>query len=99
MNHMASRLLILRGLAGGISQRELAELAGISPAYPGFLERSPETPTIGAEIALRIATTLGCSIEYLVRGVGQPPTEEAARDAVATARERLAAEPQKAAGS
>lgn len=92
MNHLASRLLILRGLAGGISQRELALLARISAAYPGFLERSPEDPGIGAEIAMRIAATLGCTVEYLVRGEGTPPTEEAARAAVEVARQSLKAD-------
>lgn len=87
MNHLASRLLILRGLAGGISQRELASLAQISAAYPGFLERSPEDPGIGAEIAMRIAAVLGCSVPYLVRGEGEPPTEQEARAAVELARQ------------
>lgn len=88
MNALASRLMILRGLAGGISQRDLAELADISAAYPGALERSKTEPEMGAEIAIRIAEAVGCSIPYLVRGEGAPPPEEEVRVAVAAARER-----------
>jgi transcriptional regulator with XRE-family HTH domain len=86
MNRLASRLMNLRALAGAISQRELAEFADISAAYPGFLERSADDPAIGAEIAMRIAGVFGCTVEYLVRGEGEAPPEDVVRAAAAAAK-------------
>jgi len=92
MNALASRLMILRGLAGGMSQRELARLADLSPSYPGIIERAPKEPEVSGHIATRLAGVFGCTISYLLNGVGSPPAESAVRAAVAKARETVEAE-------
>ncbi len=85
---MRSRLLALRGSAG-ISQRELSRLSGLAPPHVGAIESGDIESPSGKALAL-IATTLGCSLDWLVRGAGEPPTEEEVKAAVASARERLA---------
>jgi transcriptional regulator with XRE-family HTH domain len=85
MNDLASRLIQLRALAGGISQRELARLAGTSSAYPGMIERATlDTPVSGA-LATRLAQVFGCSLDYLLNGLGEPPSERVVKAAVALA--------------
>lgn len=78
--------MILRGLAGGMSQRELAKLAGVSPAYPGIIERNPKEPEVSGHIATRLARVFGCSIPYLLDGEEPAPTEDSVRAAVAESR-------------
>lgn len=91
MNGLASRLMILRGLAGGISLRDFADLADVAPSYPGHIERSQKDVDISSQIAMRMAQVFGCSLPYLLTGEGGPPPENEVRAAVEKAREDLAA--------
>lgn len=70
----------------GISLRELARLAGVSAGYPAHVE-SGFVAHPGTDTSLRIAKTLGCSLEYLLTGTGEPPTAEQILAAVEVARE------------
>jgi transcriptional regulator with XRE-family HTH domain len=82
--HIGDRLESLRTRAG-LSARQLAILAEISESYPGLIE-SGARKDIGAEIAAKLCTVLGCSLDYLVRGVGDPPTPREIAVAVALAK-------------
>lgn len=86
MNTLASRLLILRGLAGGISQREFAHLAEVSPGYPGIIERSERELEISAVVAKRMAGVFDCSTDFLISGEGEPPDSAHVQAAVERAR-------------
>ena len=55
-----------RGLKG-VSQEELADLAGLDRSYVGGAERGERNLTILS--ALKIAKALGCELEHLVKGV------------------------------
>jgi len=91
MNGLASRLMILRGLAGGMSLRDFAELAEVSPSYPGHIERSQKDVDVSSQIAMRMARVFGCSIPYLLTGEGGPPPESEVREAVERARQDIEA--------
>lgn len=80
-----ARVRRLREVAG-ISLRELAWLAETSPGYPAHVE-SGFVEQIGTAIAFRLARVLGCSLEHLLTGGGDPPTDEQILAAVASARE------------
>ena len=86
MNQLGSRLLILRGLAGGISQREFAHLADVSPGYPGIIERADSELEISAVVARRMAGVFDCDLDYLISGEGAPPDAAHVQAAVALAR-------------
>lgn len=87
---LASRLTALRK-AADISQRELARLAGVSPSYPFHIE-TEKVHQIGVEIAGKLARVLGCSVEHLLLGIGEPPDAGAVRQAAdAAAAEKGAA--------
>lgn len=74
----------------GLSTREVDRLAGISEGHTWTLERDSsrnhETKTID-----KIARVFGFSLDYLVRGEGDPPTEDRIREAVELARREYAA--------
>jgi transcriptional regulator with XRE-family HTH domain len=79
----ADRLKLARGLAG-ISARRLAELAGVSPGYPNHLEtgRRQNPPS---EALSSFARVLGTTMDWLLNGAGEPPTESEAKAALAAA--------------
>lgn len=84
MSDFATRLKKTREL-GGLAASELAGLAGLSPGYVRHIEKGVrENP--GIEAASAIANVLGVSIDYLVRGEGEDPTEEQVKAAIALAR-------------
>lgn len=82
---LAARLHKLRKDAGGLSQRELAHLGACSPSYPGHIEAGRVT-SVHTVIISRVAKVLGCSLDWLVDGVGEPPEPEAVQLAVEQAR-------------
>ena len=55
----------------GLLQKDLAEKAGISVSFLSEVENDRRTP--GAEILLKIADSLGASLDYLVRGKDARP--------------------------
>jgi transcriptional regulator with XRE-family HTH domain len=81
---LAERLHEARKLAG-ISALELGALAGLSGGYVGHIE-SGRRKNPGSGPLDGIARALGVSLEWLIRGKGQGPTEESAVAAVAAAR-------------
>jgi transcriptional regulator with XRE-family HTH domain len=78
---LGKRLLRLRTKAG-LSVSELARTAGLkSPSHIGLIERG-ERVEIAAQTALALSKTLGVSVEWLVNGEGDEPTEDAVKTAV-----------------
>lgn len=57
----------------GLLQKDLAARAGLSVSFLSEVENDRRTP--GAEVLLRIADTLGASLDYLVRGDDSRPAE------------------------
>jgi transcriptional regulator with XRE-family HTH domain len=86
---LTERLLALRKSAG-LNTRDVARLADLSDALVSHIEcgriANPRTESIRS-----IAEVLGCSLDWLVNGEGEPPTAEHVRAAVDAARARLAA--------
>lgn len=87
---LAKRLERLRGFAG-ISARKLSMLAGMSHSALGQLLRG-DHDGLKAESAAALADVLGVTLEYLLRGEGREPGENAVRAAVADAEARKATE-------
>ncbi len=84
MSTIGSRLTERR-IAAGLERPELGELAGLSPALVGMIERGDRT-NIAATTATSLARVLGTTAEYLVDGVGAPPSDAEVYAAVARAR-------------
>ncbi len=84
METIGSRLCERR-VAAGLERSELSELAGLSPALVGMIERGDRT-NITAATAVSLARVLGTTAEYLVAGEGAPPSVSEVQAAVARAR-------------
>lgn len=86
---LAARLRLLVQLSG-LSQRELSRRALQGETHLGLLverlERS-ETADLQRRTLESIATTCGVSLDWLVRGLGEAPTETAIRAALASTEE------------
>lgn len=84
---MVGRTLKAAREAAGLKARELDRLAGITEGHTSFIENgkiaNPSTDTARA-----LAHVLGLSLDYLLSGVGSPPTEGEIRTAVASAQRR-----------
>ena len=89
METIGSRLCGRR-TAAGLERSELGELAGLSPALVGMIERGDRT-NITAATAVSLARVLGTTAEFLVAGEGSPPS--AVEVAAAGARARAAVRP------
>lgn len=75
-----------------LSGRRLAELALLkSPSHFNLIE-SGDRPTPSALVLHAIARTLGTTVEYLLTGEGEPPTDEHLAHAIAAAERRLEAD-------
>jgi transcriptional regulator with XRE-family HTH domain len=81
---LGKRLLRLRTKAGvGVS--DLAKIAGLkSPSHIGLIERGVRKD-IAASTALALARVLGASVEWLVSGEGDEPSEAVVKAAIGTA--------------
>lgn len=86
---VGQRLKETRTLSG-LSTKEVDKLAGISPGHTWTLEKA-ETASAEAKTLNAVCVVLGLSLDYLVRGEGEPPTKEQIDAAVATARVELEA--------
>ncbi len=86
LDRFSDRLTWLREVSG-VSGRGLHELCGISASYSSVAEKRPNLLP-RAEQARALATLFGASVEWLVYGVGRPPSERAIRRAVSRARAR-----------
>jgi transcriptional regulator with XRE-family HTH domain len=81
---LSERMKWLRTVAG-LSQREVAALADISAAYPGQIESGTKS-NLGTEIALKLATLFGITLDALVSGADWPPVTDVVVAAVERAR-------------
>lgn len=90
MLHMLDRLRATR-LRAGLSTRELSRLAGLAESHTALIEAGT-IKDIGTSTASALAGVLGCSLDWLVRGQGEPPSDAELAAAIAAARARLAAE-------
>lgn len=61
-------------LRAGLSARRLDELAGLTPGYTSLIE-SGKRANIGARTADLIARVIGVSLDWLIRGEGDEPTD------------------------
>jgi transcriptional regulator with XRE-family HTH domain len=89
METLSERLKFARGLAD-LSCRRLALLAGRTPQWASALERGAYASPSAASIAA-IGRVLGVSIEWLLSGAGEAPTEESVRAAIAASPSKEAA--------
>jgi ribosome-binding protein aMBF1 (putative translation factor) len=79
----AARLRELREEAG-VSARRLSDLAGLAPSHVALIE-SEVRPNVEMATVTKLATVLGASLDWLVRGEGERPERAAVAAAVATA--------------
>lgn len=83
MDTIGSRIRALRETVEGLTPPKLGRLAGLaSPSHIRMLESGERGSGISADVALAIAEVLGTSVEFLIRGEGEPPTAEAVKAAV-----------------
>lgn len=78
MDTIAERLTWARKEAG-VSQRQLAKLAGVSSAYVSSVERG--LFGLGSRRGLKLAETLGVDPSWLLLGTGKEPTPRKIRRA------------------
>lgn len=87
---MLDRLRSTR-LRAGLSAGEFSRLAGLTRSHVGLVEAGT-IKDIGTITASALAGVLGCSLDWLVRGEGEPPSDAELAAAVAAARARFATE-------
>lgn len=78
----ANRIAQARKLAG-ISPEKLGVLAGMSHGVVRMLEDG-DRKNPSSETLRRLAAVLGVSVDWLMSGSGEPPTEDSVRAAVAS---------------
>lgn len=89
-----SRLTRARKL-GGLSGRQLSQLAGVADGFASMIERGvSRAPAFGVIVAF--ARVLGVSLDWLARGVDPQPTAEQIKAAVEAARASRARRPPEA---
>jgi transcriptional regulator with XRE-family HTH domain len=84
MSEIGDRIAKTRALIR-LSAAELGELAGMSRGVVGMIETN-KRPEPGANTVADIATVLGVSSDWLIKGVGPEPTKEQVSAAVELAR-------------
>lgn len=88
MDTIGSRLCFLRESVEGLTPPKLGRLAGLaSPSHVRMLENGERGSSISADAALSLSRVLGCTVEFLVRGEGEPPSVETINAAVERAKE------------
>jgi len=68
----------------GLSARALSALAGLNHARVNQIETRVEN--VGSRTLASLARVLGISLDWLITGIGDPPTKESVRAAVERAR-------------
>lgn len=71
-------------IRAGLSARRLDDLAGLTPGYTSLIEAGKRA-NIGARTADAIARVVGVSLDWLIRGDGNEPTDQQVRRAVEAA--------------
>lgn len=82
---LGDRLALARALVPGLTAKELARLAGLSPPHVHAIETGLR-PRVETRTASALADVLGVSLDWLVRGLGRDPSARRVRGAVADAR-------------
>lgn len=83
-----SRIRALRESVG-MSARELSRIARLpSETHVSLIEKKPHAP-ITTATAIAIADVFGCSLDWLLRGMGSAPSPRAVRRAAERARARV----------
>ena len=70
-----------------LGTRELDRLAGLGEGHVSMIETG-RRPSIEARTAVALAEVLGASLDWLLKGTGQAPSERRVRESVARARAR-----------
>jgi transcriptional regulator with XRE-family HTH domain len=86
---LAKRLQELRGIAGNIPASHVDELAGLTRGHTLTIERNPDGSP-NSRTALRLCDVFGVSLDWLVDGRGDAPSDDDVRKAVAAAIARAA---------
>jgi transcriptional regulator with XRE-family HTH domain len=81
---LSERVSWARKVSGLSSVRAFAIACGIQPGQVLLIE-SGERPTPSSETCLRIADAIGCTLDWLIAGRGDPPSEETVRESIARA--------------
>lgn len=85
-NPVGARLRWLRESVGA-SAREIDRLAGLHECHLSVLENAKHD-RVSAKTLTALAGVYGVSLDWLIRGIGEPPLEEHVRKAVDRARRR-----------
>lgn len=72
---------------GGVSAYKLDQLSELTPGHTAAIERG-KRPNLEVRTAQRIARALGVSLDWLVSGLGERPSEAQVRAAIAAATAR-----------
>lgn len=86
MNSIGVRLRLARGLAVGLSGRELDRLAGRAEGHCGLIEADTTERPRASDVLASYARVLGVSLDWLVMGLGAEPAEASVRASVDAAR-------------
>lgn len=73
----------------GLSQQKLSLLAGLTASHVGLIEQN-RIDNVSTDTAAALAKVLGCSLDWLVSGDGEPPSLDVSQEALAAARESVA---------
>lgn len=69
----------------GLPSRQLDKAAGLEPGVSWAVEKSATGNSQSATLD-KIARALGLSLDYVIRGEGEPPTKESVQAAIDAAR-------------
>lgn len=75
--------------SSGLDAAALSECAGLARSHFGQIMRGTISDPRGSALA-RVAAATGCSLDWLIRGVGPKPTAESIRGSVDAALEQRA---------
>jgi len=89
MTGVGARLQASRLLAK-LSARELDRLAGKAEGHASLIEARKDSNVMAGTLQA-YSEVLGCSLDWLIAGKGEPPTQEQVQVAVAVARSLHAA--------
>lgn len=85
MDTIADRVRWARQVAG-VSQRELSELAGLSPWALAPIEKGKRSRCgVRLDTARKLAATLDCTLVWLLDGAGKPPSQRRIKASIAAA--------------
>lgn len=67
--------------SAAMSRERLSVACGLTASHLGLIVAG-RNHALHSDTATKIASTFGCSLEWLINGKGEAPTEEAIREAV-----------------